>query len=338
MIRDLFRIVLKAAALGGVGIAAVVGADSADAATIRHRGWGPHVLNYTTSVGYIKTGIGTGSGVLIGTQFLLTAAHVVDKAQGMTFTIGGQSYSAQSWRTAPTWNGDPFSGTDIAVVKLSQAVTNARPATLFTGAWEQGQASASLGYGKWSNGLNGHQGDNNGRWLIKTTNTIDHARGGVLWQDFDAPGGRVPSVGNQPGSGTNRWGSAEPLEMKGLISYGDSGGGLFIWTNRGWQARPVRGRPGPTGRGDRARPLSLTPRRAGLTRGSWPPSPRNRSTCLDATARGSHSGATRSSPGDPRPQSNPGALGEPSRRAQARVQERVEVLVLMQLRLAAPRR
>ena len=178
------------------------------------------------SVGYIEGSTRsydfTASGVLIDSNWVLTAGHVVDEATSLNFTLGQVTYSGASWVPHPKWKGDLLAGYDIGLVNLSTAVVNVTPVGRYTGSAELGAEATIVGYGMTGTGLTGattFDGQKRGG-----ENVID-ALYGRGWKnqrlflcDFDNP--TDPS--------DNTYGSSLPLDLEFLIAPGDSGGGLFL--------------------------------------------------------------------------------------------------------------
>lgn len=163
-----------------------------------------------------------GSGVLIDSQWVLTAGHVLDGATSLTYTIGGQDYDVTQAAVHRRWNGDLSLGYDIGLALLDSPVTDITPAKRYKARRELGEVGTYVGFGKTGTGLTGStQFDGEKR---ATQNMIDHAlpSGGrndrVYMSDFDNPNNAADS----------RYGSSTPLAMEGLIAPGDSGGGVFI--------------------------------------------------------------------------------------------------------------
>jgi hypothetical protein len=162
------------------------------------------------------------SGTLVAPEWVLTAAHVVDNAQSLSFTIGGQTYQADRKIVYPGWNGNLWSGNDIGLVHLVKAVDNIKPAHLYTGSSELNRADTVVGFGKTGTGNSGDtKSDGLKRGAQNVISQIENKR--LLVADFanPLPAGAVPL------------GYTHALPLEGLIAPGDSGGGLFITTASG---------------------------------------------------------------------------------------------------------
>jgi Trypsin/PEP-CTERM motif len=169
---------------------------------------------------FVDTGGYTGCGVLIAPDWVLTAGHVTDIASSGTFTVDGNSYSADELVTDPAWTGNVFAGGDFGLAHLSTPVTSVTPVMLYTGSAEFGQVATWVGYGFTGTGLTGYQ-TSLGNQKRAFQNVLDgnfNNPAQLLGSDFDNP--------NNPAD--NVWGSATPLPLEGCVAPGDSGGGVFI--------------------------------------------------------------------------------------------------------------
>lgn len=154
------------------------------------------------------------SGTLIGSQYLVTAAHVVDRAAELSFNIGGRTYEAQRWAIHPRWYGNFNNGTDIAIVRLTQPVTGVTLAPLHRRQRELGKVATIVGYGRGGTGRNGATLTSGTK--LAGQNRIDlfsGSRDRLMLTDFDNPATTAHAL---------------PLEFQ--PAPGDSGGGLFIGT------------------------------------------------------------------------------------------------------------
>lgn len=165
-----------------------------------------------SSVGQIKTSANQyGSGVLISSHWVLTAAHLTNNKSTLNFTLAGTTFTAASRTIHPSWNGDLLKGNDLALLYFNQDLSNlASPAPIYTGTDIVGQVGTYVGYGVTGTGLTGGGSRIDGKKRA-AQNTIDgFFSPSVFWSDFDHPQLSV----------------ALPLE--GLIALGDSGGGVFV--------------------------------------------------------------------------------------------------------------
>jgi hypothetical protein len=173
------------------------------------------------------------SGTLITPSIVLTAGHTFDNAASIRFNVGGATYAGAQWIAHPNWNGDLAAGWDIGLLQLAAPVTNIAPAVRYTGSGELGQVGYSVGFGMTGTGLTGAV--TRDRRKRAGTNVIDTFFGSltknprILLSDFDNPLNPADST----------YGSRVPTNLEYLIASGDSGGGLFMNTQRGWRLAGV---------------------------------------------------------------------------------------------------
>lgn len=226
-------------ALGLLAVVAfTLAASPAGAGTIQHGSvnnpfvydyWHTQLANedkYDT-VGLVDAGATYGSGVLIGSRWVLTAAHVVDTASELTFRFGsgpgefGGAYKAKRWFVHRDWNGSLFAGKDIALIKLDKPVRDVRPANLWRHGNERDQVGISVGYGATGTGETG--------WIFSDQqkragrNRIDshHMTNRILLYDFDGDPIRYGEDITDPEDDF-------PIGMEYMVAPGDSGGPVFI--------------------------------------------------------------------------------------------------------------
>ena len=182
----------------------------------------------------------SGSGVLIAPRWVLLTSHsLILQAGPFSFEIGGKTYetdwSKRHFAELPRPDSASFD-LDIALLHLTEPVTNVVPAVIYGGQKESGTTATIVGFGLAGDGRNGvpHGGEHKKR---AARNVIDAAgsfertpvpdpNGRVLFYDFDGP---------SDDAGRKDWfnGSSTPLPFEGIMTSGDSGGGVFIETSAG---------------------------------------------------------------------------------------------------------
>jgi len=181
-----------------------------------------------SSVGQVVTDGWFGSGTLIAPNWVLTAAHVVDNASNLRFSLNGTTYTAAQSIVHPNWNGDLSKGYDIGLIRLVEDVaasTGIAPAERYTGKSEVGAVGTAVGYGKTGTGETGATTfDGQKRAMNNAIDTFFRTPGKeprLFGSDFDSPTRPLEST----------LGSSLPLDLEGMIAPGDSGGGLFLNIN-----------------------------------------------------------------------------------------------------------
>ena len=197
--------------------------------------------NPFSAVGQLSVSFSTGggtscSGTLIADQWILTAAHCVDRPVDSAAFLRDTNFGfIDQVILHPDWQRNNFlGGGDLALLRLSTPITTIDPAEIYTGRDELGAQGTIVGFGQTGTGLTGAQAGTQGT-LRAGNNVMDvlgTARGWderILLTDFDNP----------LNPGDSNYGSSSPLDLEYSIAPGDSGGALFILTDAGWQIAGV---------------------------------------------------------------------------------------------------
>ncbi len=178
-----------------------------------------------------------GHGVLIASQWIVTAAHAITwQPEIKQIMVGGLPRAVERIEIHPgykappkqlleqalvTWDWTLFRGLlassdDIALVKLAKPITDVAPVSIFSSNSEFGQVAKIIGKGATGNGVSGYEFSAPHRTELRQAfNKITSANGRWLCYLFDN--------------------SAESLALEGGSGSGDSGGPVLIEGKTEWQ-------------------------------------------------------------------------------------------------------
>jgi len=212
---------MRLATVGLIGLVSAVGwgstirDDRADSAYIALGENYPYVCRVT--------GGGSGSGVLIAPNWVLTAGHVFWGRTSGSVRFGSTVYNSAEVFEYSGWD---VGKSDLALVRLQTPVVGIEPVRMWNGRNEVGRVATSVGFGTSGTGISGNTGGYGTKRAFR--NVID-GYNEVLWgynyygliTDFDKPDNSMNTfglIGSDP----------TPLDLEGCATPGDSGGGLFV--------------------------------------------------------------------------------------------------------------
>lgn len=179
--------------------------------------------------------VGCSGSLVSGGQYVLTAAHCVTGDSGtltassinLNFANAGVRTSSSQYIVDPVWNGSLTAGGDLALVKLSSALTSINGYGLYTAATAAGSVVTLTGYGWTGIGTSGSVSNSFGT-LYYGQNRYDAVFSqvpSVYEYDFDQYGTTANNVTGGGAVGTNEV----------MIAPGDSGGASLLNVNGIWE-------------------------------------------------------------------------------------------------------
>ena len=191
------------------------------------------------------------SATLISPRHLITAGHLVagwvpagtnEAACTLLTAVGTNVYQSEYVYLFPGYDRVRVcGGFDVAILRLSEAVTNPSPARVWVGGVQNGQPFAGIGEGRTGTGLD-HNEPLPGGVFRGYQNTVDYrydATEYLHWRtDFDNGTTNANTLAYILYDATNTTiagvSSTDPLPLEGTIAAGDSGSAVYFKTRTGW--------------------------------------------------------------------------------------------------------
>ncbi|HEX7972074.1 MAG TPA: trypsin-like peptidase domain-containing protein [Thiobacillus sp.] len=214
-------------------------------------------------VGAISINGNVYSGVLLDSEHVLTAAHVVsgqvatptnvsfslNTGGNLTQTLGATTISVYPGFTGTTPGADGVWHDDLAIITLGTPAAASVPTYGLYGGSLGGQTLTLVGYGAGGDGINGVTSGANASVKRVGQNKVD-------MQLVDDDGGSFNEVFlfdfDGPDSGTNYFGSPKPSNLtlgatvEAQFAGGDSGSPVFVYDNGMWKIAGVANFNGST--------------------------------------------------------------------------------------------
>lgn len=191
-------------------------------------------------IGTVTQGFDPGTGTLVDSLHVLTAAHLVNgfTASAVHFTVNGTQYNVSSIAIAPGYT-DAGTQSDIAVLTLASPATGVATWGYNTGSFsESGKGVTTVGFGVSGTGAGGADGTTYPFGTKRAMdNTIDLATGATQSSQltdntpshnvFNVPANMIAYDFDQTGNGNGPLGGASLGLTEGTIAIGDSGAPMF---------------------------------------------------------------------------------------------------------------
>ena len=175
------------------------------------------IVNGEQTQDYEAVGLLNGdcTATLIGSRFVLTAAHCVENGNGgfmgdraATFEVGGQTYRSQKITVHPDYDPNNFdAGNDIAIIELRQDVVGVEPMEIMRDRPEVGTIMTLVGFGEGGTSRFGYDPNDNGKQAGDTE--LERVTNSHIWWNFDSHNEANTAPGDSGGPGHHHsWWSA----------------------------------------------------------------------------------------------------------------------------------
>jgi len=186
---------------------------------------------YQSVLRVTSDGGGSGSAVLVAPQWALSAAHIFSNLDSASYRIEVDSniVAIDSVILHPAFHSARDSSfVDLALVHLARPMPRIKPSAITWSRLSMEQRIVSIGYGRISAARETEAsppGTRHGFENILDTALTGNEPRSYVGADLDSP--------DDPSFSTS--GGTKALPLEGINNGGDSGGGLFVRTSRGWR-------------------------------------------------------------------------------------------------------